>query len=131
MSQPKLFRSSRTTRVAGIVLVAVALFLTAFLTGRATNTHDVTMNSRARVTTSAARATNDCASDMISEKSDDGQMLAMLSGDTYRVAEADQSMSASWFPPQEVAVCDDGEGVYTIVNKDDNDRSVEAAKVTD
>lgn len=68
-----------------------------------------------------------CNEDSISEVSEDGKFLSMLSGETYRVDDFDTIDSALWLPAEDVLVC--GSISVEIINQDEDDEKVSAIRI--
>jgi hypothetical protein len=68
-----------------------------------------------------------CEEDSLSDVSGSGAILEMLSGQIYRVDDADQVDSSLWLAAEDVLICSKTVAyhgkvltVYTIINKDEN-----------
>ena len=57
----------------------------------------------------------------IQTKSDDGSLITLDDGSTWRVAADGQADAAAWVEGDEVIVCDDS----TFINKDEDDEQVD------
>ena len=74
-------------------------------------------------------ATRSCEDDTLQHKSDDGDILIMMSGAVYEVLPGDNIDSALWLPPEDVLICEaplmyQGRTVmiYDIINTDEGEK---------
>jgi hypothetical protein len=70
-----------------------------------------------------------CEDDTLQHKSDDGDILIMMSGAVYEVLPGDNIDSALWLPPEDVLICEapimyKGRAVmiYEIINTDEGEK---------
>jgi hypothetical protein len=70
-----------------------------------------------------------CVEDTLRSKSEDGDILIMMSGAVYEVLPGDSVDSALWLPPEEVLICEAplvyrGRNVivYDIINTDEGEK---------
>jgi hypothetical protein len=70
-----------------------------------------------------------CADDTLRSKSDEGDILIMMSGAVYEVLPGDNIDSSLWLPPEEVLICEGpiayrGRTVllYDIINTDEGEK---------
>lgn len=77
-----------------------------------------------------------CERDSLSDVSASGAILEMLSGQIYRVDDADQVDSALWLAADDVLICTELVAVksksvlvYTIMNKDENGEEVSVTRL--
>jgi hypothetical protein len=78
----------------------------------------------------------DCDEDTLSEKSESGEILMMMSGAVFEVLPGDQIDSALWLPPEDVLICSSvvtmrGKQyvVYDIINTDEHGEKVGATRL--
>ena len=83
-----------------------------------------------------ARWIEQCTDDTLQSKSDDGDVLIMLSGAIYKVMPGDEADAALWLAPADVLVCNttvSRQGrtfvFYEIINTDDGGEKVEAERL--
>lgn len=77
-----------------------------------------------------------CEEDSLSDVSGSGAILEMLSGQIYKVDDADQVDSQLWLATDDVLICTDTmtyQGkkitIYKIIDKDSNGEEVEATRL--
>ncbi len=63
-----------------------------------------------------------CESDSIETISQDGDLIVLLSGQTYDVAAEDQATAALWLEGEDVLVCRE-----TMINKTENNEKIKVA----
>jgi hypothetical protein len=88
------------------------------------------------VVTCSVASARSCTDDTLQSKSDDGDVLIMLSGAIYKVMPGDEADAALWLPPADVLVCNttvSRQGrtfvFYEIINTDDGGEKVEAERL--
>ena len=74
----------------------------------------------------ASAVAQDCDEDTIDTVSDDGEIITMLSGATFRVSSVDQVETALWLAADDVLICDDE---TEIINKDENNEHVSVRRI--
>lgn len=67
-----------------------------------------------------------CDDDTIDQVSDDGEIITMLSGATFRVRAADRADSALWTSTDDVLICRDE---TEIINKDESNERVSVRRI--
>ncbi len=77
-------------------------------------------------TTAVPARAQSCDDDTIDQVSEDGAIITMLSGATFRIRDADRADTALWQTMDEVLICRDE---TEIINKDENNEHVSAHRI--
>ena len=74
----------------------------------------------------ASVVAQDCDEDTVDNCIDDGEIITMLSGATFRVSSVDQVETALWLAADDVLICDDE---TEIINKDEKNEHVSVRRI--